>query len=95
MTFADYTLALTGLPRPLALPLAIAAIVLVSGVNYLGVRPGATLQNVFTLLKLVALAALVGAGLLAGLPPPVESPPAAPTAIGAALVRHRSVVRLG
>jgi APA family basic amino acid/polyamine antiporter len=86
VTFADYTLALTGLPRPLALPLAIGAIVLVSGVNYLGVRPGATLQNVFTLLKLVALAALVGAGLLAGLPPTVPSPPAAPTALGAALV---------
>ena len=40
---------LTGLPRRFALPLAIAAIVLVSAVNYLGVRPGAVVQNVFTL----------------------------------------------
>ncbi len=86
VTFADYTLALTGLSRRLALPIAIAAIVLVSGVNYLGVRPGATLQNVFTVLKLLALAVLVGTGLLAGLPPPAPPPAAAPGAFGAALV---------
>ena len=70
VTFADYTLALTGLPRRLALPLAIGAIVLVSGVNYFGVRPGALVQNVFTVLKLLALAALVGFGLLAACHPP-------------------------
>ena len=86
VTFADYTLALTGLPRRLALPLAIGAIVLVSGVNYFGVRPGALVQNVFTVLKLLALAALVGFGLLAGLPPSEPSPAAAPGTIGAALV---------
>ncbi|HJR50917.1 MAG TPA: amino acid permease [Gemmatimonadales bacterium] len=86
VTFADYTLALTGLPRQLALPLAIGAIVLVSGVNYFGVRPGAVVQNAFTLLKLLALAALVGVGLLAGLPPSAPPPAAAPSAIGAALV---------
>jgi APA family basic amino acid/polyamine antiporter len=86
VTFADYTLALTGLPRRLGLPLAIASIVLVSGINYLGVRPGAVVQNVFTMLKLLALALLVGVGLLAGLPPSEPSPVAAPSAIGAALV---------
>jgi APA family basic amino acid/polyamine antiporter len=86
VTFADYTLALTGMPRRLALPLAIGAIVLVSGVNYVGVRPGAVVQNVFTILKLLALAALIGFGLLAGLPPSEPSPDAAPGAIGAALV---------
>ena len=86
VTFADYTLALTGLPRRLGLPLAVASIVLVSGINYFGVRPGAIVQNVFTVLKLLALAALVGVGLLAGLPPSEPSPVAAPSAIGAALV---------
>jgi APA family basic amino acid/polyamine antiporter len=86
VTFADYTLAFTGLSRRLGLPLAIGAIVLVSGVNYFGVRPGAVVQNVFTLLKLLALAALVGVGLLAGLPSAAPSPAAAPSAIGAALV---------
>jgi basic amino acid/polyamine antiporter, APA family len=86
VTFADYALALSGLPRQAALPLAIGAIVLVSGVNYFGVRPGALVQNVFTLLKLLALAALVGVGLLVGLPQSSPSPAAAPSAIGAALV---------
>jgi APA family basic amino acid/polyamine antiporter len=86
VTFADYTLALTGLSRRFALPLAVAAIVFVSGVNYFGVRPGAVLQNLFTLLKLLALAVLVIAGLAAGLPPTGPAPPAAPSAFGAALV---------
>ncbi|HEU4524777.1 MAG TPA: amino acid permease [Gemmatimonadales bacterium] len=86
VTFADYTLALTGLPRRLALPLAIGAIVLVSGINYFGVRPGAVVQNVFTLLKLLALAALVGVGLEAGLPSAQATVPAVPSALGAALV---------
>jgi basic amino acid/polyamine antiporter, APA family len=86
VTFADYTLALTGLSRRFALPLAIGAIALVSGVNYLGVRPGALVQNIFTLLKLLALAALVVVGLAAGLPPVGPAPRAAPSAFGAALV---------
>ena len=42
-----------------------AAIVTLSGVNYLGVRPGALTQNVFTVLKLVALMLLIVAGLTA------------------------------
>ncbi|NMO15631.1 amino acid permease [Pyxidicoccus fallax] len=93
VTFANYTLALTGLGEGYRLPLAVGAIVLLSGVNYFGVRPGALTQNVFTVLKLLALAVLVGAGLLlAGASPAVEAavPPEAPDslvlAVGAALV---------
>jgi basic amino acid/polyamine antiporter, APA family len=86
VTFADYTLALTGLPARFTLPLAIAAILFVSAVNYIGVRPGAVVQNLFTLLKLAALAALVVIGLAAGLPPAAPAPPGAPSAFGAALV---------
>jgi len=86
VTFADYTLALTGLSARFTLPLAIGAILFVSAVNYLGVRPGAVLQNLFTVLKLAALAALVVIGLAAGLPPAAPPPPGAPTAFGAALV---------
>ncbi len=93
VTFANYTLALTGLPPGFRFPLAVGAIVLLSGVNYFGVRPGALTQNVFTVLKLLALAVLVGAGLLlSGAGPAVESgpPPEAPgsvvLAMGAALV---------
>ncbi len=37
---------------------------LLSGINYLGVRSGALTQNVFTVLKLLALAALIGVGLV-------------------------------
>ena len=60
VTFADYTLALLGLPHRYSVPLAIAAIVLLSGINYVGVRPAAITQNVFTMLKLLALAVLIG-----------------------------------
>jgi len=91
VTFADYTLALTGLPHRLSVPLAVAAIVLLSGVNYMGVRPAAITQNVFTLLKLVALALLIGAGLLLAAPSPpshlaAPSPPPHLAALGPALV---------
>ncbi len=61
--FADYTLALLGLPDGGKLPVAVGSVVVLSGVNYLGVRPGAVTQNLFTVLKLLALALLVGVGL--------------------------------
>jgi APA family basic amino acid/polyamine antiporter len=88
VTFADYTLALTGLPARLTLPLAIGAIVFLSGVNYFGVKPGAVVQNVFTVLKLAALAGLIGLGLAAVHSPPAATPAttAGPAAFGAALV---------
>ena len=90
VTFADYTLALLHLPRHFATPLAIGAIAFVSAVNYLGVRPGALLQNAFTILKLAALAVLVVAGLTAAgiAPPPEATVSRAPTiaSMGVALV---------
>src|SRR5690606_39317527 len=63
MTFASYAADLAGLPTSLVKPLAIAAIAVLTVVNYLGIRPGATTQNVFTVLKLVALGGLIVAGL--------------------------------
>jgi APA family basic amino acid/polyamine antiporter len=63
VTFASYTTALLGLEPAARVPLAIGAILLLSAINYLGVRPGAITQNVFTLLKLSALACLIVAGL--------------------------------
>jgi APA family basic amino acid/polyamine antiporter len=86
VTFADYTLALTGWPRRFGLPVAVAAIVLVSGVNYLGVRPAAVVQNVLTLLKLLALATLVAVSLGAALPHEAVPSRGAPAALGGALV---------
>src|SRR5437763_10476511 len=41
VTFASYALALLGLPERLTDPVATAAIVLLSGINYVGVRPAA------------------------------------------------------
>jgi len=76
VTFASYALALGGLPDRFTVPVAVAAIILLSAVNYVGVKPAAVTQNVFTLLKLVALAALIICGLSAGPyhPPPTAQP---------------------
>jgi len=63
VTFANYTAALLGLPASSQVPIAVTGILLLSGVNYLGVKPGAVTQNVLTLLKLAALVFLIIAGL--------------------------------
>src|SRR5207253_10999613 len=47
VTFANYALALAGLPERLTVPVAVGAIVLVSAVNYVGVKPDAIRQNIF------------------------------------------------
>ena len=87
VTFADYTLALLGLPHSYSVPLATAAIVFLAGINYVGVRPAAITQNIFTVLKLVALAALIGTGLLlAARSLPTVGPSGRPAGLGAALV---------
>jgi basic amino acid/polyamine antiporter, APA family len=89
--FADYALALLGLPKGWTLPVGVGSVVLLSGINYLGVRPGAVTQNLFTMLKLLALALLVGVGLAWAAPAAAATPePAAHgnpiVAFGAALV---------
>ena len=97
VTFANYALALAGLSARLTVPVAIGAIALVSGINYVGVKPAAVTQNVFTLLKLAALAVLIVAGLALAVPVTAlhRSPPPSPdlggvvgvaVALGAALV---------
>ncbi len=95
VTFANYALPLAGLSERFTLPVAIGAIAFLSGVNYLGVKPGAITQNVFTLLKLAALTLLIVTGLAVhGTSPPLTAPLPAPTTgwwanmvgLGAALV---------
>jgi APA family basic amino acid/polyamine antiporter len=91
VTFATYSTALLGLDPRAAVPLAVAAILILSAINYLGVRPGAITQNVFTLLKLGALAVLVIAALAGSSTPAPAAPAAAESgnvvlAVGAALV---------
>lgn len=68
VTFANYALALAGMPERLTVPVAVGAIVLLAGINYVGVKPAAITQNIFTILKLLALATLIGIGLLAVTP---------------------------
>jgi APA family basic amino acid/polyamine antiporter len=65
ITFATYALRLAGHPEYAPVPLAIASIVVLSVVNYLGVKPGSRLLNVLVVLKVAALVVLIGAGAFA------------------------------
>lgn len=65
ITFATYALRLVGRPDLAPVPLAVAAVILLSFVNYLGVKPGSRVLNVLVVLKVAALALLIGAGLFA------------------------------
>ncbi len=64
VTFANYATPLLGLPAQAGLPLAAAAILGLSVINYIGVKPAAITTNIFTLLKLTALAFLIVVGLM-------------------------------
>lgn len=67
MIFARYACAALAWPEQGVKPLAIGAIVFLTGINWFGIRAGALVQNLFTVLKLLAVAALVATGLaLAG-----------------------------
>ena len=93
ITFATYALRLAGQPPAGAVPLAVVSIVVLSAINYFGVKPGSRVLNVFVVLKVAALAVLIAAGAFA---PAFEgwlsasrpSPPGASVlvAFGAALV---------
>ena len=63
VTFASYALPLSGLDARYSNPVAAAAILLLTLVNYIGIRPGAITTNVFTLVKLAALLFLILVGL--------------------------------
>jgi basic amino acid/polyamine antiporter, APA family len=65
--FGSYAASVFGLPPGIATPLAIGALVLVAGINLFGLKFGVHMQNLFTLLKLLAVVVLVVCGLfLAG-----------------------------
>ncbi|WP_266160439.1 APC family permease [Dyella silvatica] len=61
--FASYSAAVFGLPKDSVAPLAAGGLVFVAGINLFGLRLGVQLQNLFTLLKLLAVAMLVVCGL--------------------------------
>jgi APA family basic amino acid/polyamine antiporter len=96
VTFASYAVPLLGLPARATLPLALGAIALLSAVNYVGVKPAAVTQNVFTVLKLAALAALIVAGLFAVTPTvsyrPLPPSTAAEGAVGVAVALGAALV---
>ena len=90
--FATYALPLVGLSPRLTVPVAAGAIVFLTGINYVGVKPAAVTQNIFTVLKLAALAALIAVGLSTGpaaalyRPLPPSTATHVVVALGAALV---------
>ena len=95
VTFASYAVPLLGFGAAARVPLAGGVIVLLALVNIVGVRPGAVTQNVFTILKLAAIGALVVGGLAFSGAHPLASPASAAThappatlaiALGTALV---------
>jgi basic amino acid/polyamine antiporter, APA family len=94
ITFATYALRLVGGPDAARVPVAIAALVIVSTVNYVGVKPGSRVLNVFVILKVAALAILIGGGLFAvshanwwhDSRPAMPDSPSTVVAFGAALV---------
>lgn len=67
-TFATYAVALFGLHDHSAAPIAVGAIVVITAINYVGVTPAAWSNNLFTVLKLVALVGLIVAGLVLAVP---------------------------
>ena len=71
LIFANHVLELAGMPvtDSRAALLASIALILLTAINCVGVRAGSMTQNVFMVLKLFVLAALVGLGLT------VEGPP--------------------
>ncbi len=81
VTFANYALSLAGMPGTDGRWLAGAAIVLLSAINYIGIRPGAITTNIFTLLKLAALGLLIAVGLFAGGAPGTAAPPSSSAVI--------------
>jgi APA family basic amino acid/polyamine antiporter len=87
VTFANYTAALLGWSSSTQVPLAVGAIVALSAVNYIGVKPGAVTQNVLTVLKLVALGLLIAAGLTGHSPAGSDIP--------ASIVSHNEILTVG
>jgi APA family basic amino acid/polyamine antiporter len=88
VTFAAYFAPLTGREAPTA-AIAIAAIAVFTAINALGVRTGTSTQNLFMVLKILAIAGFAAVGLFAAhIPVVAAAPPAGSTfgALGLAMV---------
>ncbi|MBL0059792.1 MAG: amino acid permease [Elusimicrobia bacterium] len=64
--FAEHAVQVGRLEPSAVKPLATAAVLLLTGLNILGLRFGKGIQNVFTALKLLALFGIIAVGLAAG-----------------------------
>lgn len=86
--FVHYAAAAFGIELADARPYAVASIVFLAGINWFGIRAGAFAQNLLTVLKLLAVAALIAIGLVArGAPAPLAPPgPFNPFALGGVLL---------
>ena len=84
--YAGAALGFDSVPNPG--PYAVGTIVFLAGINWFGIRAGSWTQNILTVLKLLAISALIVAGLLMrGAPPPAAPPPSInPLALGGALM---------
>jgi amino acid transporter len=92
MVFAEYFCDAAGLPHAALLPVGWLTIVLLTGVNVLGVRQGAGTASLFTTLKVLGIAALCAAafalphaGAAAGVAPPAAAPAGRPLLLAMAL----------
>jgi APA family basic amino acid/polyamine antiporter len=90
VAFAGYLgewIDLTPLGGPIGV--AVATIALLTAINYLGLRPGAAVQNLLTVAKITGLALLIGGGLLAwqrlGAPAPIAAAPSPRTSLSAGI----------
>jgi amino acid transporter len=89
IVFALYFCEAVGLPRSAEMPVGWAAILLLTGINVLGVREGAGTQSLFTTLKVLGIAALCAAAFAL---PHSAPPPDAP--LGAAPVERPILMAL-
>ncbi|MFI4970163.1 MAG: amino acid permease [Lysobacterales bacterium] len=88
IVFVQYAGAALGVAVADPRPYAVGTIVFLMGINWFGIRAGALTQNVLTVLKLLAISALIVVGLVARGAPPPSAPPAPmnPFVFGGALM---------
>lgn len=86
--FVQYAGAALGVTVENPGPYAVGTIVFLAGINWFGIRAGSLAQNVLTVLKLAAIAALIATGLsIGGAPAPsAPAPTFNPLAFGGALM---------
>jgi APA family basic amino acid/polyamine antiporter len=88
ITFATYLGYFVPLTPVLSKIVAVALIAVMTWINYRGVRRGAMVQNVFTVIKVTALAVLIGSAFLGGAPaaPAQTVGPVTLSGFGAAMI---------